>query len=135
MKNAAQVPFWTSGQFEPLIVAVILPLSHVPSYTGPWLAKGTDKGEQAECTLRRGFKMGVPDDTGKFHELDGLLRKVWKYPESGSWFVLQQFLAWASNFPPVQKCLVRIVLSRGKQRQVFKIGQPGGDNKCNQLGD
>jgi hypothetical protein len=31
----AQVPFWTSGRFEPLIVVVILPLSHVPSYTGP----------------------------------------------------------------------------------------------------
>jgi hypothetical protein len=41
----AQIPFWTSGQFEPLIVAVILPLSHVSRYTGPWVVKGTDKGE------------------------------------------------------------------------------------------
>jgi hypothetical protein len=37
MKNAdllftvpAQVPFWTSEQFEPLIVAIILPLFHIP---------------------------------------------------------------------------------------------------------
>jgi hypothetical protein len=96
MKNAdllftvlAQVPFWTSGQFEPLIVAVMLPLSHVPSYTGPWLVKGTDEGEQAEHTLRRGFKMGEPNDTGKFHELDGFLHEVWKDTKSGSWFVLQ----------------------------------------------
>jgi hypothetical protein len=33
----AQVPFWTAGQFEPLIVAIILPLSYVPRYTGPQL--------------------------------------------------------------------------------------------------
>jgi hypothetical protein len=107
MKNAhllftvpAQVPFWTSGQFKPLIVAVILPLSHVPRYTGPWVVKGTDEGERAALTLRRGFKTGEQDDAGEFHELDGFLREVWKDPESGSRFVLQQFLAWASNFPP-----------------------------------
>jgi hypothetical protein len=83
MKNAdflftdpGQVLFWTSGQLEPLIVAVILPLSHVPSHTGPWVVKGTDEGEREERTLRRGFKMGEPDDTGKFHELDGFLREV-----------------------------------------------------------
>ena len=85
MKNAdllftvpAQVPFWTPGQFEPLIVAVILPLSHVPRprYTGPWVVKGTDKGEQTTLTLRHGFKMGEQDDTGEFHELDGFLHEV-----------------------------------------------------------
>ncbi len=38
------VPFWTSGQFEPLIVAIVFPLSPVPRYTGPWLVKGTDEG-------------------------------------------------------------------------------------------
>jgi hypothetical protein len=112
----AQVPFWTSGQFKPLIGAVMLSLSHVPSYTGTWLVKGTDKGEQAERTLQQGFKTGEPDDTGKFHVLTGFLREVWKDRESGSWFILQQFLAWVSNFPPVQKCLVQGMLSGGKQR-------------------
>jgi len=42
----ANVPFWTAAQFEPLIVAIILPHSYVPSYTGPWLVKGTDVGQQ-----------------------------------------------------------------------------------------
>ena len=76
----AQVPFWTSGQFEPLIVAVILPLSHVPRYTGPWVVKGTDEGERAALTLQRGFKTGEQDDTGEFHELDRFLHEVWKDP-------------------------------------------------------
>ena len=79
--------------------------------------------------------MGEPDDTGEFHELDGFLREVWKDPESGSWFVLQQFLAWASIFPPMQKCLVRGMLSGGKQQQVPKTGRPEGGNKHNRLGD
>ena len=58
MKNAdllftvtAQVPFWTAGQFEPLIVAIVLPLMHVPRYTGPWLVRGTNEGERAEQAL------------------------------------------------------------------------------------
>jgi hypothetical protein len=129
MKNAdllftipAQVPFWTSGQFEPLIVSVILPLSHVPSYIGPWVVMGTDEGERAERTLWQGFKIGEPDDTGKFHKLDGFLREVWKDPESGSRFVLQQFLAWGSNFPLMQECLVRGMLLGGKQQQVPEAG-------------
>ena len=131
----AQVPFWTSRQIEPLIVAVILPLSHVPRYTGPWVVKGTDKGEQTALTLQRGFKTGEQDDTGKFHELDGFLREVWKDPESGSRVVLQQFLAWVSNFPPMQKCLVRGMLLGGKRRQVPEIRRSRRDSKRHRLGD
>jgi hypothetical protein len=41
---SAGVPFWTAGQFEPLIVAIVFPISHVRRYTGPWLVKGTDEG-------------------------------------------------------------------------------------------
>jgi hypothetical protein len=107
MKNAdllftvpAQVPFWTAGQFKPLIVAIILPLSYVPRYTGPWLVKGTDEGERAEQALRQGFKGGDPNDAVELHELEGCLRKVWEDAEGGSRAVLQQFLAWARTFPP-----------------------------------
>ena len=108
----AQVLFWTARQFEPLIIAIVLPLMHVPSYTGPWLVWGTNEGEQAEQALQRGFK-----GKGETHdaELDGNMCEVWEDAESGSRLVLQQFLAWVSNFPPVQKCLVRVVLSGGKR--------------------
>jgi hypothetical protein len=59
--------------------------------------------------------MGEPDDACKFHELDRLLHEVWNDPKSGSWFVLQNFFAWASNLPPMQKFLVWGMLSGGKQ--------------------
>ena len=51
MKNAdlfftilVEVPFWTTNQFDPLIVVIILPLSHVVRYTWPWVVKGTPYG-------------------------------------------------------------------------------------------
>ena len=143
MKNAdllftvpAQVPFWTSRQYEPLIVAIVFPLTHVPSYTGPWLVRGTHEGERTEQALRRGFE--AKDDThdaGELHELDGNVCQVWEDAESGSRLVLQQFLAWAGNFPPVQKCLVRRVLSGGKRRSLPEAGRPRRSFKRHRSGD
>ncbi len=125
----AQVPFWTARQFEPLIVAIVLPLAHFPSYTGPWLVRGTHKGKQAEQALRRGFKDKDTNDTGELHELDKDMCEVWEDPASGSQLFLQQFLAWASNFPPVQKCLVWGVLLGSKQRLLPETGRQLGGSK------
>jgi hypothetical protein len=91
----ANVPFWTANQFEPLIVAIILPHSYVPSYTGPWLVKGTDFGQRVEQALWRGFKCGDKgepsrNDAGQLHDLEGELCELWEGPESGSRSVLQQ---------------------------------------------
>jgi hypothetical protein len=101
MKNAdllftvpAQVPFWTARQFEPLIVAILLPLAHVLSYAGPWLVRGTYKWERAEQALQRGFKdKGDTHDPGELHELGGDVCEVWEDPASESRSALQQFLA------------------------------------------
>ncbi len=87
----AGVSFWASGQIEPLIVAIVFPLAHVPSYTGPWVVRGTDEGERYERTLINGFKGNL---TGKLHELDGSLQRVWEDAASRSRVVLQQLLAW-----------------------------------------
>lgn len=119
----AGVNFWASSQFEPLIVAIIFPLAHIPRYTGPWLVTGTDEGAQYKRTLIDGFKR---NDTGKLHELDGSLQHVWEDAASGSRVVLQQLLAWAGGFPPVQKCLVRAMLPRGRKRPLTETGQERG---------
>ncbi len=118
-----EVLFWAASQFEPLIVTVVLPLSHVARHTGPWVAKETPEGEQTEKALRLGFKGGNSNDPVELHALEGGLCGVWEDPEGGARIVLQQFLAWASNFPPVQKCMVRGIISGSKRRPFPQTGQ------------
>ena len=42
---------WGLPKFEPLIVAIIFPLSHVSAYTGPLAVKGPDLGEYYQHAL------------------------------------------------------------------------------------
>ncbi len=142
MKNAdwfftvpAEVSFWAASQFEPLIVAIVLPLSHMAKHTGPWVAKGTPEGERTEQALWLGFKGGDLDDPVELRDLEWGLCSVWEDPEGGSQAVLQQFLAWASNFPPLQKCMVQGMLLGSKQGPLPQAGQQQGHCKCQQSGD
>ena len=78
------VSFWGALQHEPLLVAITLPLSHVPSYRGPWLAKGTLQARKLACELETGFKFGKnPGHTG-LSELDGSLCGLWVNQEERS---------------------------------------------------
>jgi hypothetical protein len=120
------VPFWTSNQFEPLVVAIVFPISHVPRYTGPWLVRGTDEGREYERTLTLGFKIGGDYDPAKLHDVDGSVRSLWKDPQSRSRIVLQQLLAWAGSLPPVSKCMVRRVLPRSGGRPLSKATRKRG---------
>ena len=113
------VPFWTAEQFEPLIVAIVSPLSPVPRYSGPWLVKGTDEGAQLERSLIDGFK---GNDPREHHDVGGNEQRVWEDALSGSWAVLQQLLAWAGRFPPVQKCMAREVLPGVRKRPIPEAG-------------
>jgi hypothetical protein len=109
----AGTTFWGGNHFEPLIIAIVFPLAHVTRYTGPWLVRDTDEGAQYKCTLTSGFKGNEP---GELHELDGGVQRVWEDAASGSRALLQQLLAWAGRFLPVQKCMVRGVLPRGQKQ-------------------
>ena len=81
----AGVPFWGASQFEPLIVAIIFPLSHVSSHTGPWSLKGMELGEHFQRALQEGFKRpaagpttngsrGAEAGSGGFKSPPGVLR-------------------------------------------------------------
>ena len=78
-----------AGQFKPLIIVVVFPLSHVPRYTWPWLVKGTDKGVQFECSLIDRLKW---NDQGELHEKEGSLQCVQEDTTGGSQTDLQQLL-------------------------------------------
>ena len=145
----AGVPFWGSRQFEPLIVAIVFPLAHVSSYTGPWSVKGTDMGLHYERALTAGFSKptksapntrprleepreggilpavklgGGGRDTRQLHDLDGTLPGVFDNPEGGSRALLRELLASAGRFPPVRKCLVWQALQGVKKRPLPQAG-------------
>ena len=146
----AGVPFWGSSQFEPLIVAIVFPLAHVSSYTGPWTVKGTDMRLYYERALAAGFSkptVGPPTkkprlegpqgggvfptfvptggggDTRQLHDVDGPLPGVFDDPKAGSWALLRELLASAGKLPPVRKCLVRKVLQGVKKRSLPQAGR------------
>jgi hypothetical protein len=108
MKNAgllftvpAQVPFWTAMQFEPLIVAIVLPLVHVPSYTGLWLVWGTHEGGE----LNRHFEevsrtRARPMTQGNFMSWTGTCVKCGKIQRGGQGLFCSNFLLGRATFPP-----------------------------------
>ncbi|KAL7533011.1 hypothetical protein ACHAXR_004993 [Thalassiosira sp. AJA248-18] len=119
--------FWSKDQHEPLIIAVVLPRSLTYLTTkdrGLRVARGTHQSTANAQELERGFKLGTKGDPGGLHAVDGVLRTVWESKEGRSRRVLQQFLAWARKFPPVQKCLVRGMLHGTPRRPLPKESGP-----------
>lgn len=110
--------FWGSSQHEPLIVAIVLPIAHVSNYRGPWIAKGTPEAEKLTTELDAGFKYAFNRKHPGLSELDGALCGLWEDPEGRSRHLLQEFLCFAGEFPPVQECLVRRMLSGEPSRPV-----------------
>jgi hypothetical protein len=106
--------FWPASMHKPLIVLIVLPLTHVDSYRGPWLVGSTDAAAALEKRVRSGFATWCEskDAPGKLHELEGYLPGLWSTQEE--WFrsVLFEFLNEQRNFPPVHECLVRGMLRR-----------------------
>ena len=114
--------FWGRVQHEPLIIVVVLPLSHAPSYKGPWLARGSAQACKLACELDAGFKHARNPDHKGLLELGGSLCGLWKDPAGRSRDILQEFLRWARGFPPVHECVVRGLLQGVPNRPLPEDG-------------
>ena len=110
--------FWERTQHEPLIVAVVLPLSYVRDYRGPWLARGSDEAQSLSRELSAGFKYFRDRRRQGLFDVAGPLCSLWHDAEGRSRTLLREFLRWARKFPPVQECLVRGLLQRESRRSV-----------------
>ena len=109
-------------QHEPLIIAVVLPLSHTPSYRGPWLARGSAQACKLACELDAGFKHARNPDHKGLLELGRSLGGLWQDPAGRSRDLLQEFLRWARGFPPVHECVVRGLLQGVPDRPFSEDG-------------
>lgn len=118
--------FWDKTQHEPLIIAIVFPLSHTANYRGPWTAKGTAHVDAVSEELVQGFKYHHANESGEFPKLARSVRDMWKDPEGRSRDILQQLLATTRKFPPVRECLVRRVLSASGKRSISEATGCGG---------
>ena len=126
--------FWPADMHEPLIILVVLPLTFVQSYRGPWVAKGTDSVTRTERQLTRGFKIWreSSNDPRQLHELEGYVPGMWEGAEAWSRSVLLKFLDAQREFPPVRECMVRGLLCPSSRRSFSCPGlarRRGGDRR------
>jgi len=111
-------PSWKREMHEPLMLLIVLPLSHVPSYSGPWVAKGTEPAVKLESQCQRISTLwrSRRDGCEKLHDVEGELPGVWNNSEEWVGSLLREFLDTQRRFPPVRQCLVRGVLQDGGER-------------------
>jgi hypothetical protein len=105
--------FWPAEMNEPLLILIVFPITFVPSYHGPWVAKGTDiTVARTERLLSWGFKLWREsgNDSGQLHELEGYVPGLWEGLEMWSRSILLKFLDAQREFPPVHECVVRGLL-------------------------
>jgi hypothetical protein len=97
--------FWPAEMHEPLVVHIVFPLTHVSSYQGPWLVKGTPDAIGTEDLLTTTFKAwrDARHDPKQLHQLEESVPGLREGPEEWSRSVLLQFLTAKRGFPPVQE--------------------------------
>lgn len=127
--EAGNDPIWTHSQFEPLVVAIVLPFAHVDRYYGPWLVRGTDLANNTQDDLTRGFKCVRWGGKKELDELERELQSLWKNPEARSRDILRKFLHSTRKLPPVQKCLVWPVLPGVPPGSVSQAGNGRGSRR------
>ena len=102
--------FWPSSMHEPLIVLIVLPLTHVENYRGPWTRRGSPEVNRLKNALEAGFRDPELHGSRKFHDVEGPVRGVRDPKEEWSRTLLFEFLEEQKRFPPVSGCLVREML-------------------------
>ena len=110
--------FWPCNMHEPLLIMIVLPLTHVPNYFGPWIRRKSTVSGLLEGNLEAGFKN--PGDYGsrKFYDLEGAVPCLWEGPERWSGALLFQFLNQQKSFPPVLRSMVRGMLPKAPKRSL-----------------
>ena len=126
--------FWPKDMHEPLIISIVFPFAHVPNYRGPWSLKYSPETASLVRLLEAGFKDPAVNGSRKFYDVGGTMPDLWKSEEKWSGSLLRKFLNTQRTFPPVSKCLVRGMLSGGRDRSVPGADQDGRRRK-RRLGD
>ena len=102
--------FWGAAMHEPLYVLIVLPITHVVGYRGPWTLRGSAAATQLGDQLEAGFKKLEEHGCKKLHDMEGPMPSLREGPEGWSGGLLRKFLEDTRSFPPVSGRLVQGVL-------------------------
>ena len=98
---ACGAPFLPDQMFEPLVVAIVLPLTHVPNYRGPWVVRGSLEATRLEERLIRGFVHWTKarHDPKQLHDLEGTCQVCGALRKNGAGIFCSNFLLARNPFP------------------------------------
>lgn len=98
---ACGTPFWLDDMFEPLIIAIVLPLTHLPNFRGPWMVKGTDEATSLGKRLDRGSYTGPREDMTQTNCMSwkGTCQVCGKLQTNGAGIFCSNFLLARDPFP------------------------------------
>jgi len=122
-------PFWTSNMHEPLVILIVLPLTHVADYHGPWIRRKSASAKILEDSLESGFKDPGSHGSRKFHDMARAMPSLQQGPERWSGALLFEFLNEQRSFPPVLRSLVRGLLPKTLKRPLPDSNVAGGRRK------
>ena len=122
-------PFWPCSMHEPLTIAVVFPLAHVPRYTGPWIVRDRADTSQFVELLEAQYRRPRLNGREEFLDLEGEMPRLQEDGYRWTWDLLRKFLHMQRGFPPVFRGISRGLLPglRGEPISCTKVsGRRGG---------
>ena len=121
--------FWPRDMHEPLIVVVVLPLSHLPNYRGPWTVRASNTADKLKDELEAGFKDPGLHGYKKIDDLAGPMPCLRKINEGWSGTLLFQILTEKRGFLPVSGGVVQKLLPTLPGRSISSSTSTGRRRK------
>ena len=112
--------FWPKSMHEPLNILVVLPLSFIPNYRGPWVMRGSDRSNDYRAALDTHYRRARGDETGKLHVMEGPLPDLRGGTATEPRDILRKFLAEAGSVQAMPVRLPRGVLQTAPERQISR---------------
>lgn len=131
-------PFWPRSMHEPLTVAVIFPLAHVPRYNGPWLVRDQPYTKQFGELLVSQYRRPKYNGREEFLDLEGEMPRLQEDDYQWTWNLLRQFLHMQRQFPPVFRGISRGLLPGLRGQPISSAdhaGRRGGGRRKRIRGD
>jgi hypothetical protein len=110
--------FWPKEMHEPLILMIVMPLTHIDLHRGPWLVKSTDAPAALEERIKSGFVAWASPVMIQENYMSwrGLSRACGDPKRSGSGLFCTNFLLSRGSFPPCMNVIGAGIVTKKAQQ-------------------